>query len=299
MGLRYKVWIATRCAGCRSVRTPADFCSSLRIAFCCARLDIWSGPAEEAFGCCLPSSCTVSFSILPFAHSTKASTERPSQAAGPTMRSLRSAARCCFYRGYFRLFHFAHHRFTQDPARDPELAQPAVCSVAPYLWRASGLPNWYKRLNVTLTHALTGQVAEPFVPAAKHRLIVREARGVWACYLAILVLSLIFRRADALIYWVLPMMAGQPFLRLFLASEHTDCALSDNMYANTRTTYTNGAVRLLAWQMPYHVEHHAFPAVPFHALAQVNSLIRGRIAVSAPGYIALHRELLRKLRRAQ
>jgi fatty acid desaturase len=201
-------------------------------------------------------------------------------------------------REYFRLFHFAHHRFTQDPARDPELAQPAACSVALYLWRASGLPNWYKRLNVTLRHALTGRVTEPFVPAAKHRLIVREARVLWACYLAILVLSLIFHRADALIYWVLPMMAGQPFLRLFLASEHTDCALSDNMYANTRTTYTNDAVRLLAWQMPYHVEHHAFPAVPFHALAQVNSLIRGRIEVSAPGYVALHRELLRKLRRA-
>ena len=25
---------------------------------------------------------------------------------------------------YFRAFHFAHHRHTQDPARDPELAEP-------------------------------------------------------------------------------------------------------------------------------------------------------------------------------
>jgi fatty acid desaturase len=198
-------------------------------------------------------------------------------------------------REYFRLFHFAHHRFTQDPARDPELAQPAPYSAASYLWRASGLPNWYKRINVTLRHALTGRVTEAFVPAAKRGLIVREARVLWTCYLTILVLSLIFRRADALIYWVLPMMAGQPFLRLFLLSEHAGCAFSGNMYANTRTTYTNGAVRLLAWQMSFHVEHHAFPAVPFHALAEVNSLIQGRIEVSAPGYLSLHRELLRRL----
>ena len=57
------------------------------------------------------------------------------------------------------------------------------------------------------------------------------------------------------------------------------------MYANTRTTYTNAACGLLAWQMPYHVEHHAFPAVPFHALRRVNELIRSRIEMSAPGYL--------------
>jgi fatty acid desaturase len=88
-------------------------------------------------------------------------------------------------------------------------------------------------------------------------------------------------------------------LRLYLFSEHAGCALSDDMYANTRTTYTNAAVRLLAWQMPYHVEHHAFPAIPFHALAQVNTLIRGRIQVSARGYLALHRGLIRQLRRSR
>jgi len=51
--------------------------------------------------------------------------------------------------------------------------------------------------------------------------------------------------------------------------------------------------------MPFHVEHHAehhaFPAVPFHALRQVNEQIRSRIEVSAPGYLAVHGELLRRM----
>jgi fatty acid desaturase len=200
---------------------------------------------------------------------------------------------------YFRLFHFAHHRFTQDPARDPELALTPPSTVAAYLWRATGLPNWYKRITVTLRHALTGRVSEPFVPALKRRMIVLEARILWACYAAILVTSLLLHSADALIYWVLPVLAGQPFLRLYLLSEHAGCALNDNMFANTRTTYTNAAVRLLTWQMPFHVEHHAFPGIPFHALGEVNTLIRGRIQVSAPGYLALHRELIRRLRTAR
>jgi len=199
-------------------------------------------------------------------------------------------------REYFRFFHFAHHRFTQDPARDPELAQPRPSTLASYLWHVSGLPYWYDRLTVTLRHALTGRAAEPFIPPEKSSLIVREARTLWGCYLCVIVASLYLRRADALIYWVVPAILGQPFLRLFLLSEHAGCAFVEDMLANTRTTYTNAAVLLLAWRMPYHAEHHCFPSVPFHALVKLNALIGERTQVRARGYVALHRQLLRQLR---
>jgi len=198
---------------------------------------------------------------------------------------------------YFRQFHFAHHRFPQDPARDPELAQPAPDTVGSYLWRVSGLPNWHKRITVTLRHALTGRVTESFVPARMRAAIVREARSLWIGYLLVLGASLVLRRPEALIYWVFPVLAGQPFLRLFLMAEHTGCALDDNPFGNTRTTYTTGALRLLAWQMPYHVEHHCYPSIPFHALRLVNALIRNRIEVAAPGYLAVHGQLLRRFAR--
>lgn len=197
---------------------------------------------------------------------------------------------------FFRFFHFTHHRFTMIPGKDPELVQgsSSYVSVASYVWRASGFPNWHKRLTITLRHALTGRVPEPYVPAAKRRLVVREARVLWLCYLTVLAISVAFRSANALIYWILPAMAGQPFLRLYLMAEHAGCAYGDDAFANTRTTYTNGAVRLLAWQMPYHVEHHLIPSVPFHALVELNALIRDRITMAAPGYLAVHRRLLRQ-----
>jgi fatty acid desaturase len=197
---------------------------------------------------------------------------------------------------YFRAFHFAHHRFTQDPVRDPELALPAPATLSVYLWRVCGIPNWTKRLSVTLKHALTGRVTEPFVVEGKRALIVREARILWLCYAAVLSLSIYSRSTAALVYWIVPVMLGQPFLRLYLLSEHVGCPLTGDMYANTRTTYTNAAVRLIAWQMPFHVEHHAFPAVPFHALARLNAHIGPRIQVSATGYLALHAALIRGMR---
>ena len=95
---------------------------------------------------------------------------------------------------------------------------------------------------------------------------------------------------------MLPAILGQPYLRLFLLAEHAGCALVDDMFANTRTTYTNAAVLLLTWRMPYHAEHHCFPSVPFHALARLNALIGERTQVRARGYFAVHRQLLRQVR---
>jgi fatty acid desaturase len=196
---------------------------------------------------------------------------------------------------YFRQFHFAHHRFTQDPGRDPELAVPAPASRTSYWWRLSGLPYWRDRLSVTLRHALIGRVTESCIAPAYHGAVIREARLLWALYLCVAGLSRYLQRADALIYWAIPLLLGQPFLRGFLLAEHAGCAFSDDMLANTRTTYTSAATRWLTWRMSFHAEHHCFPGVPFHALAAVNCALRGRLQVSAPGYLALHRELLRHL----
>jgi fatty acid desaturase len=200
---------------------------------------------------------------------------------------------------YFRCFHFAHHRFTQDPARDPELATAGPSTLGAYLWRVSGLPYWYDRLSVTLRHALTGRVTESFVPPEKRALIVREARALWLLYLCVLAVSLYLGSSAALTWWVIPALLGQPFLRLFLLAEHAGCPLVDDMLANTRTTCTNRAVLLLTWRMPYHAEHHYVPSVPFFALPRLHALIGARLEVTAPGYYALHRSLVRQLRRAR
>jgi fatty acid desaturase len=200
--------------------------------------------------------------------------------------------------GFYRIFHYAHHRYTQDPAHDPELAVAKPKTLGGYLYVMSGASWWINRVGMGLRHALTGRVPEAVVPAARHRAVVREARTVWGLYLAIAFVSLALQRTDALVYWAVPLLLGYPALRFFLLAEHTGCAVgSRDMFANTRTTYTNRAMRLLAWDMPFHCEHHSYPSVPFHALHKVNPLIRERIVHSAPGYLAFHANLIRSFRR--
>lgn len=198
--------------------------------------------------------------------------------------------------GYFRRFHFAHHRFTQDPARDPELAGPKPETVLRYLRYAAGWAYWRDRTRELLRHARGRQVAG-FVPPAERAAVVREARWHLALYLAVAASSLATGRAEAVWLWLGPALLGQPWLRLYLLAEHTGAALDDDMLANTRTTYTSAPVRFLMWNMPYHCEHHMYPAVPFHRLPELNRLLAPHLKVSAPGYGTVHRAYWRALRR--
>ncbi len=76
---------------------------------------------------------------------------------------------------WFRAFHMAHHRYTQDPSRDPELARPAVSGVAMYVWRLSGLTYWYDAVLGLLRRAF-GRADQPFLTGAARRDSIREAR---------------------------------------------------------------------------------------------------------------------------
>lgn len=204
-------------------------------------------------------------------------------------------------RDYFRAFHFAHHRHTQDPERDPELASPRPATYAQWLLYVSGLPYWRWQIQGLVARAF-GKVPEDFYGNdTQRRKVVLESRLILALYGAVIALSLVTGSDIAWRYWVLPALLGQPFLRLYLLAEHWGCPLSPAaspiaMLLRSRTTYTNKFVHFLAWNMPFHAAHHAFPALPFHALPRANDMVRDELGTVAPGYIAASRWILARLK---
>jgi len=92
--------------------------------------------------------------------------------------------------------------------------------------------------------------------------------------------------------WIVPAVLGQPFLRLYLLAEHGRCPFVANMLENTRTTFTNWFVRKLAWNMPFHAEHHAYPGVPFHQLPAFHVLIERHLKVTEAGYVRFHEKYI-------
>ena len=190
----------------------------------------------------------------------------------------------------FRYFHLAHHRHTQDPENDPELAGPKPGNVPQYLLYLSGLLYWKAQATNIVANAL-GRKIGSYVPSAGRRKVIREARIHLAAYGLIAVLGVAFRLDVLLWLWVFPAILGQPFLRAYLLAEHSACPFVADMLANTRTTFTNAAVRFLAWNMPHHTAHHALPSVPFHRLPVLTRLLRDRLKSTAASYREAHQQI--------
>ncbi|MBM7066404.1 fatty acid desaturase [Actibacterium sp. 188UL27-1] len=194
---------------------------------------------------------------------------------------------------WFRYFHLAHHRHTNIPGKDPELEGGGLPGTRrAYWWRVSGLPYWFRVIR-QIAALVRGQGMADYIPNAARPLIVREARTMLAIY-ALAVGSLAI--SPALFWlWILPVVLGQPALRLYLMAEHGRCAFVADILDNTRTTFTNRIVRFLAWNMPYHTEHHTLPNVPFHALPRLHRIMAPHLKHTAPGYRWFNWRLLRDL----
>lgn len=177
-----------------------------------------------------------------------------------------------FYpRTFDQVQHMAHHRFTQDWARDGELARGRYTLASYLLWLA-GVTYWYTRWRRILRFSL-GVVTEPYLPVKRHAELIRESRLHLAGYAMIAGASLMLQSAAAATFWLAPMLAMKWVHQLQNTMEHLGLPHEDNVLINTRSTRTNALMRWLGWQMQYHTAHHAFPGVPFHRLRELNGII--------------------------
>lgn len=197
---------------------------------------------------------------------------------------------------WFRYFHFAHHRHTHDPDNDPELMSPKPETLWQYVKYLSGIPYWHGMIRVLLTNA-AGRCSDAYVPDKGRAKVTAEARAMLAAYAVLLAGSLAAGSALLLWVWIVPALLGQPFLRAYLLAEHTRCPHVANMLENTRTTFTTALVRFIAWNMPYHAEHHSYPAVPFHKLPRFHDIVAEHLRSTERGYVRFHRGLLADITR--
>ncbi len=197
---------------------------------------------------------------------------------------------------YFKFFHFAHHRYTGDKQLDPEMTVSKPTTVRGYYWMMTGISSyWIPQFKLLFGHA-AGRVNLHFIPSTKQRSIIVEARIHLIGYSVLAVGSITQESAILIHIWILPLLFGMIFLRGFLFAEHSGCETSDNMLQNTRTTISNPFVRLLTWHMPYHVEHHAFPSVPFYNLPNLHRFLQKYQPNTSSGYLRVHQELIQSVR---
>ncbi|MCF4165326.1 fatty acid desaturase [Zavarzinia compransoris] len=187
--------------------------------------------------------------------------------------------------------HTAHHRHTQDWAKDGELVR-ARYTLFSYLMWFFGPSYWYARITRILRMA-AGRVTEPYVPETRRTDLILEARLHLLGYLLIAAASVAFQSWAAVTYWLAPLLLTKCVHQMQNTIEHLGLSHEQNILVNTRTTRTNALMRLICWNMQYHTAHHAFPGVPFHRLPQLHREIfdGNGIAPNSMTYLGFQRRL--------
>ena len=196
--------------------------------------------------------------------------------------------------GFYRAYHMAHHRYTQDPLRDPEL----VTSGTPrtwgnYLLRVSAIPFFSLRFRdiVLFPFGFRGDVT--YIEEKAWPEVRRWGRWLLALYVVLLAGSIALHTTVLLWVWIFPLLIGAPLLRLYLVCEHTLCPNSDDGFANTRTTLCHPLLRFLMWNLPYHAEHHLLPSIAFHNLPEAHQHLKPHLKFIAGSYFQTNREIVR------
>ena len=198
-------------------------------------------------------------------------------------------------RYFYKYFHFAHHRYTQDPAKDPELAISKPETIFEYAIWISGWYYWKGKLGTMISFAISGIAKEPYIPKNKEKIIIRECRYTIIGYVLIVAIFSVVSPLLLITLWVGPIIIGQVFLRLYLLAEHHNCRNGPGMLEKVRTIKAGYFVNWLAWNMPFHTEHHLFPSVPFHALPKVHLRVHQSLKNVGSSHVAFNLGYVRSL----
>jgi fatty acid desaturase len=200
----------------------------------------------------------------------------------------------------WRWSHARHHTDTIIVGRDREILAMRPPDMARLVLNVFGISDAASMLLSVGRHALGRLTPEEttFIPDAERGRVVREARAWVAVYAAVLVLCLVLGSVVPFLLVGLPSLYGRWLAHVFAFTQHA--GLAENVLdhrLNSRTVRMNRVLRFLYWNMNFHIEHHMFPMVPYHALPALHEELRADMPEPSPGLIAAFREILPALRR--
>ena len=195
----------------------------------------------------------------------------------------------------WRWSHNRHHSDTIIVGRDPEIAVPRPPDLAGLTKGVFGLPVYPKYIKHIIMHSFGKMSADEmtYIPESEFPKIYRRARVYVLIYLAMIATAIATGSILPLLFIGLPHIAGTWLMLVYGLTQHT--GLAENVLdhrLNCRTVYMNPINRFLYWNMNYHVEHHMFPLVPYHALPQLHEVVKNDMPTPYPGLIAAWREII-------
>jgi fatty acid desaturase len=202
--------------------------------------------------------------------------------------------------GMWRWSHARHHTDTIIVGRDPEIAVPRPPNLLALCAQFFGLVSGPRELRRIVRHCFGRMRPEEkdYVPASECPKVFRTARVFALIFAATIGLAIASRSLLPLLLVGLPSFYGAWLMQVFGLTQHAGLAedVLDHRL-NCRTVYTNRVFRYLYWNMNYHVEHHMYPLVPYHALPALHEALKADMPPAYPGLWAAYREIIPALLR--
>ncbi len=195
----------------------------------------------------------------------------------------------------WRWSHTRHHSDTIIVGRDPEIAVPRPPDVAAIIMGFFDLKVYPAYFKTILLHC-TGQMTaaeKTFIPESEFPRVYFRARIYVLIYATAIGLAIYYRSFLPLMYVGLPNLFGTWLMLVYGLTQHA--GLAENVLdhrLNCRTVYMNPIHRYLYWNMNYHVEHHMFPLVPYHALPQLHEIVKSDMPTPYNGLVEAWREIV-------
>ncbi len=198
----------------------------------------------------------------------------------------------------WRWSHARHHTDTIIVGRDPEIGHFRPPQLALAALHFIGIPDVWLHFRVLLRNAagiISADEAD-YLPQAERGKAIFWARVFIAVHLGAILW--------ALAAWsLLPvMLIGGPRIygtwHMVMTGLLQHGGLAEDVLdhrLNSRTVYMNPISRWIYWNMNYHVEHHMFPMVPYHALPRLHALIKGDLPIPEPSIPVAYARMIRAL----
>ena len=200
----------------------------------------------------------------------------------------------------WRWSHSRHHTDTIIVGRDPEIITPRPPDFFKLFLTAFNLTGGIRTIRHAFIHA-GGKMTFPesdFVPEAEWPKVFLAARIWVAIWLAIIVWAIAIGSIMPIVLFLLPQFVGHWLAMFFGVTQHL--GLADDVLdhrLNTRTIYMNPVFRFLYLNMNYHVEHHMYPMVPYHALPKLHEAVKDDCPPPYPSTWAAYKEVFPTLAR--
>jgi len=203
----------------------------------------------------------------------------------------------------WRWSHARHHTDTIIVGRDAEIAVMRPPDLLKAALMFTGLLDLRYSLPALFRQAFVGlnEEEKSYIPEMEWHKAKVAARWHVAIYIATVALALWMWSFLPLMLIGLPRLYGSWHMITTGLLQHI--GLADNVTdhrLNTRTVYMNPISRWIYWNMNYHVEHHMFPMVPYHALPRLHEMIKHDLPEPNPSMWHAYKEvwpvLLRQLR---